>query len=199
MPQPGVSPSFASREGSEQPPWTRSARYQAWARAAPGSWISIPGPGVVGLSGIHRRRRLCDCQAALRRTPGNLDAPRPRRSAFCSCSEPGEGLSRTIDPGDLSICSALPRFSNLVYSINRLTTNPADGCEGDCWLHFELYVLTRLAEAFCRRGSLGVGCPLFMLASDFEHCGAPDNSRFRISLSTSKTVDLPAPLRPMSN
>src|SRR5271166_5269553 len=73
MPQPGVSPSFASREGSEKPPWTRSARYQAWARAAPGSWISIPGPGVVGLSGIHRRKRLCDCQAALRRTQVDTD------------------------------------------------------------------------------------------------------------------------------
>jgi hypothetical protein len=42
-----------------------SARYQ---------WISIPGPGVVGLSGFHRRKRLCDCQAALRRTPGKLGA-----------------------------------------------------------------------------------------------------------------------------
>ena len=41
-----------------------------------------PGPGVVGLSGIHRRKRLCDCQAALRRTPGNLDALAPTISVL---------------------------------------------------------------------------------------------------------------------
>ena len=134
---------------------------------------SNPGPGVGGFNGTHRRRRLCDCQAALRRTPGNLDA-----LASMVCILPllraWGGLNRRTDPGGLPICPALPRISNLVYSINRLTTNSADGCESDCWLHFELYVLTRLAEAFCRRGSLGVGCALFMLASDFEHCKVPD-------------------------
>ena len=41
--------------------------------------------GVVGLSGIHRRERLCDCQAALRRTPGDLDAL-ASKSAFRPCS-----------------------------------------------------------------------------------------------------------------
>src|SRR5271157_4167849 len=103
MPQPGVSPSFASREGSEQPPWTRSARYQAWARAAPGSWISIPGPGVVGLSGIHRRKRLWDCQAALRRTPGNLDALASMICVLPLLQAPGgiESDNRSRRPADL--------------------------------------------------------------------------------------------------
>ena len=32
-----------------------------------------PGPRRGWIERIHRRKRLCDCQAALQRTPGNID------------------------------------------------------------------------------------------------------------------------------